>query len=101
MRQGFASHYAAHRPAARLARGWPENALLAHLEWFIIAGLGSYDRLERKVSKSWSMKVGFPGTLWGVGWLFAIGFARLHFWKALVALVIWPYFVGARLSGIH
>lgn len=32
--------------------------------------------------------------LWLGGWLFTIGFAHLGFWKAVLALVIWPYFLG-------
>lgn len=35
------------------------------------------------------------GLLWFGGWLFAIGFAQLSFWKAALALAIWPYFLGA------
>jgi len=34
------------------------------------------------------------GMLWFGGWLFTIGFAQLGLWKALLALVIWPYFLG-------
>jgi hypothetical protein len=34
------------------------------------------------------------GMLWFGGWLFTIAFAQLGFWKALLALVIWPYFLG-------
>ena len=34
------------------------------------------------------------GMLWFGGWLFTIGFAQLGFWKGLLALVIWPYFLG-------
>ncbi len=34
------------------------------------------------------------GMLWFGGWLFTIGFAHLAFWKAVLALVIWPYFLG-------
>jgi hypothetical protein len=34
------------------------------------------------------------GMLWFGGWLFTIGFAQLGFWKAVLALVIWPYFLG-------
>ena len=34
------------------------------------------------------------GMLWFGGWLFTIGFAHLTFWKAVLALVIWPYFLG-------
>ena len=34
------------------------------------------------------------GTLWFVGWLFTIGLAHLGFWKGVLALIIWPYFLG-------
>jgi len=29
--------------------------------------------------------------------LFTIGFAKLVWWKALLALVVWPYFLGETL----
>lgn len=35
------------------------------------------------------------GMIWFGGWLFTIGFAQLGFWKAVLGLVIWPYFLGA------
>jgi hypothetical protein len=38
------------------------------------------------------------GMLWFGGWLFTIGFLRLVWWKALLGLVIWPYFIGAFLA---
>lgn len=34
------------------------------------------------------------GMLWFAAWLFTIGFAHLSFWKGVLALVIWPYFIG-------
>jgi len=34
------------------------------------------------------------GMLWFAAWLFTIGFAHLGFWKAVLALLIWPYFIG-------
>ena len=34
------------------------------------------------------------GMFWFAGWLFAIGFAHLSFWRAVLGLVIWPYFLG-------
>lgn len=37
-------------------------------------------------------------TLWFAGWLFTIGLVHLGFWKAVLALVIWPYFVGVLLG---
>jgi len=37
------------------------------------------------------------GMLWFGGWLFTIGFAKLVWWKAVLALVIWPYFLGVMI----
>ncbi len=37
------------------------------------------------------------GGFWFAGWLFTIGFVKLVWWKALLALVLWPYFLGAAL----
>lgn len=34
------------------------------------------------------------GGLWFAAWLFTIGFLHLSFWRALFAIVIWPYFIG-------
>ena len=34
------------------------------------------------------------GTLWFAGWLFTLGFAKLVWWKALLGLVVWPYFLA-------
>ena len=37
-------------------------------------------------------------SIWAVGWLFTIGYLHLSFWKAVLALVMWPYFLGASLG---
>jgi hypothetical protein len=37
---------------------------------------------------------GLAGVLWYGGWLFTIAFARLVWWKALLGLVVWPYFLA-------
>jgi len=37
------------------------------------------------------------GMLWFAGWLFTIAFAKLVWWKALLALVVWPYFLALAL----
>ncbi|MBI2853416.1 MAG: hypothetical protein HYX87_00665 [Chloroflexi bacterium] len=34
------------------------------------------------------------GTVWFIGWLFTISFAQLAWWKIIVGLVIWPFFLG-------
>ena len=36
----------------------------------------------------------FSGTLWFAGWLFAIGYLHLTFWKGVLAIVLWPYYLG-------
>lgn len=41
----------------------------------------------------------FPGALWLIGWLFTIGFIHLPFWKAVLAVIVWPYYLG-RIIGI-
>jgi len=38
------------------------------------------------------------GTIWIGGWLFTIGFCKLVWWKALLGLVVWPYFLGVMLA---
>jgi hypothetical protein len=37
------------------------------------------------------------GPIWYVGWLFTVALAQLGWWKAIVGLVLWPYFLGAAL----
>jgi hypothetical protein len=43
---------------------------------------------------------GTAGLLWFIGWLFSIGFLHLSFWKGLLALLIWPYFIGTTISSL-
>lgn len=38
------------------------------------------------------------GGFWFAGWLFAIGFLGLGFWKGALALVLWPYFLGLAFA---
>lgn len=38
------------------------------------------------------------GSLWFAGWLFTVGYLGLHFWRAVLALVVWPYFLGVALK---
>jgi len=39
------------------------------------------------------------GGFWFAGWLFTIGFLHLTFWKGALALILWPYFLGAFFAG--
>lgn len=38
------------------------------------------------------------GSAWAIGWIFTIGFLHLSFWKGVLAIVIWPYYLGVALS---
>jgi len=40
---------------------------------------------------------GFVFPIWFIGWLFTIGYASLVWWKILLAIVIWPYYLGVAL----
>jgi len=40
----------------------------------------------------------FPGAIWVIGWLFTIGLMHLSFWRAVLAIVIWPYHIGTIVS---
>jgi hypothetical protein len=37
---------------------------------------------------------GGAGLLWFAGWLFTIGFLGLPFWNGVLAIVLWPYYLG-------
>lgn len=39
------------------------------------------------------------GTIWFIGWLFTIGFAKLIWWQWILGIIAWPYFLGAFLAG--
>ena len=38
------------------------------------------------------------GLIWFIGWLFTIGSTGLPFWRAVLGLIFWPYFLGAALK---
>jgi hypothetical protein len=42
----------------------------------------------------------FVGTLWFAAWLFTLGFLHLHFWKGVLAIVAWPYYLGVTFSAV-
>ena len=43
---------------------------------------------------------GSVGMLWFGAWLFVIGFLHLSFWRGVLALVLWPYYLGTALSSL-
>ena len=38
------------------------------------------------------------GMLWLAAWLFCIGFLKLSFWQGVLALLVWPYFLGVHFA---
>ncbi len=36
----------------------------------------------------------FMGTAWLAAWLFTIGFLHLGFWKGILAIALWAYYLG-------
>ena len=36
------------------------------------------------------------GSLWAIGWLFTIGYLQLTFWKGVLAIIVWPYYMGIK-----
>lgn len=38
------------------------------------------------------------GVIWCAGWLFTIGYMQLTFWKGLLAIAVWPYFLGVHFG---
>lgn len=40
------------------------------------------------------------GLLWIAAWLFTIGYLQLGFWKGLLAILVWPYYIGVAVRGM-
>ncbi|MBN1191495.1 MAG: hypothetical protein JXA46_17195 [Dehalococcoidales bacterium] len=40
---------------------------------------------------------GMAGAFWFAGWLFTISFAQLVWWKIILGIVVWPYYLGIIL----
>jgi hypothetical protein len=47
-------------------------------------------------SKPRTIKVesGLIGGFWFIGWLFTLAFANLDLGRALLGLIVWPYYLG-------
>jgi len=40
------------------------------------------------------------GAAWLAGWLFTIGYLHLTFWKCVLGIVLWPYYIGLTVSSL-
>ncbi len=56
-------------------------------------------KTRARAERSARLRPGPPlaGTLWFGGWLFTLGLLKLVWWKALLALIVWPYFLGLAM----
>lgn len=52
---------------------------------------------ESSRPKSIVLQTPAAGMLWFGGWLFTAGFAHLVWWKVLLGLCVWPYFLGVAV----
>jgi len=59
--------------------------------------------MESKVEKREKIKIvqhTFAGGLWCAAWLFTIGFLHLGFWKGVLAILLWAYYLGTHFSSV-
>jgi hypothetical protein len=42
----------------------------------------------------------FLGIGWFAAWLFTFGFLHLSFWKAVFALLLWPYYLRVHFGAV-
>jgi hypothetical protein len=40
------------------------------------------------------------GMIWFGAWLFSLGYLHLGFWKGVLAIFVWPYFLGVEMSPV-
>ena len=40
------------------------------------------------------------GGLWCAAWLFTIGYMHLSLWRGVLAIILWPYYLGTHFSAI-
>jgi len=42
----------------------------------------------------------FTAFSWFAGWLFTIGFLHLSFGTGVLAILLWPYYIGVYISAL-
>jgi hypothetical protein len=52
---------------------------------------------EEKTCSGQNFAQPLVGVIWVIGWWFTIGFAKLVWWKAIIAVVFWAYYLGVAL----
>jgi hypothetical protein len=70
------------------------------IETVEVSARGAERRLHNMDQKIRVEQHSVSGALWFGGWLFTIGYLHLAFWKAALALIVWPYYIGIALRGV-
>jgi hypothetical protein len=52
---------------------------------------------ERKFKGGGASAGAAGGVIWFIGWLFTIGYVNLVWWKIILGIVVWPYFLGVDI----
>ncbi len=68
--------------------------------YFLLANKKTISQIGENMMSRKVEVAGIMGPIWFIGWLFTIGFLKLTFFKGLLALILWPYYIGDFLSGI-
>ncbi len=42
----------------------------------------------------------FMGSVWFAAWLFTIGYLHLSFWRGVLAIILWPYYIGSHAGAL-
>jgi len=42
----------------------------------------------------------FVGLAWCGAWLFTIGYLHLNFWRSVLAIFLWPYYIGSHVGAL-
>jgi hypothetical protein len=68
----------------------------------MISSLTPWQKKEKNMAQEnksgASAPAGLAGLFWFAGWLFTISFANLVWWKIILAIVVWPYYLGQIVS---
>lgn len=86
--------------AAPLAREMGHPAPHPNAEETPMEGVVESDARAMKQQKIHIEQHSLMGSVWFAAWLFTIGFLHLSFWKGVLALVLWPYYIGVHWSAL-
>jgi hypothetical protein len=52
---------------------------------------------EKKRWRDGRAHISLAGPFWIMGWLFTIGYLAPSFWKGVLAIILWPYYLGVAV----